>query len=200
MKKQKITLSREIVKYIFPAAEPAIATGEDGYIAYNFIRQYPNKLGVFIPSQVDKSNYSAFFPRPFESYFSDMYEEAEYLSRLLEVKIEPDLREGLGVECVSGKMLKRCESTYAIFRFDDLLSSREKTDLLCRVALKNLMIDDKIDILSTNPDFRENAIGLDGTQYLYWVMPISRLFRIDDEVLAAIFAFANSLRFKNGPF
>lgn len=199
MKKKKITLDREIVKYIFPTTDPAVAVGEDGYIVYNFIRLYPNRLGIFIPSEVNMSNYSSAFPKPFESYFTDIYEETEYLSRLLEVKIEPNFG-NIGVECISGKVLERDENNYTIFRFDELIDPRAKTDLLCRVELKNLTTDDKIEILSAEPKFREEAISVDGAQYLYWIMPISRLFRINDEVLAAIFAFATSLRLTNGPF
>ncbi|MBQ3280368.1 hypothetical protein IJG92_01800 [Candidatus Saccharibacteria bacterium] len=199
MKKKKITLDREIVKYIFPATEPAILQGEDGYIVYNFIRLYPNKLAVFVPMEVTQSNYSSAFPKSFESYFADIYEETEYLSRLLEVKLVPNIR-NIGVECVSGKVLRRDENNYTVFRFDELLDPRDKTDLLCRVKIGSLTTDDRIDILSTNPEFREDAMAADGIQYMYWTMPLSRLFRVDDEVLAAIFAFANSVRFRNGPF
>lgn len=200
MKNNKMVLSREIVKYIFPATEPTVREDEGGYVVYNFIRIYPNKLGIFIPDKVDRSNYSSFFPKSFGSYFTDMYEESEYLSRLLEVPIEPNL-DDIGVECVSGKILRKDEDGRTIFRFDDLLDPRSKTDLLCRVNINELTIDDKIDILSTNPEFRDSATAADGvSQYFYWIMPLSRLFRLNDEVLAAIFAFANTLRDNKGPF
>lgn len=201
MKKKKMTLSREIVKYIFPATEPAIKQYEDGYLVYNFIRVYPDKLGIFIPNEVDKSNYSSAFPKSFESYFASIHEEAAYLSRLLEVTIEPNLREKLGVECVSGKVLEmEQDECGTVFRFDDLFDPRTKTDLLCRVKLEGLTDDDKIAILNSQPRFKANASINDGTEYLYWIMPISQLFKIDDKVLAAIFAFANSMRLRNGPF
>lgn len=199
MKKKKITLTEDIVKYIFPGLEPAIKKTEDGYVAYNFMKQYPDKLGIFMPNEVDQSNYSAAFPKPFESYFINMHEEAEYLSRLLEVNVEPSLH-NINMECVRGKASKSSEGDYTVFRFDELIDPVKKTDLLCRVSRADLAIEDKVEILSINPDYRAEILALDGSSYIYWIMPISRLFKITDEVLAAIFAFANSLRFTNGPF
>lgn len=197
--KKKIALREEIVKYIFPTSNPKIIQGEDGCIACDFMKVYPPKLGIFIPNEIDHSNYSSAFPKSFEEYFIDLYEETEYLSRLLEVPIVPNLR-NVGVECIPGTIIQPEDGEYAVFRFDELVDPRKKTELLCRVQLDRLSIDDKIDILSVDPKFRAEVMGLNNTQYLYWTMSLSRLFRINDEVLAAIFAFANSLRFTNGPF
>ena len=62
MKSRKIPLNREIVKYIFPGTSPEIAESQGGCIVYDFKKLYPSDLGIFIPDEVDGSNYNAIFP------------------------------------------------------------------------------------------------------------------------------------------
>ena len=193
MKKTKMALTKDIVKQIFPGTNPRIAEGEDGSVIYDFGAIYPKHLGIFIPSEVDRSNFSSVFPRTFESYFKDIDDETAYLSRLLEVKIEPILK-GLGTECIAGQVVRGSDSEYTVFRFDELIDARGKMDLLCRVETEKLRIDDKIGILNTNPCFKEEVSELLGREMTYWIMPISSLFRIDDQIIAAIFAYAQALR------
>ena len=200
MQKEKIALSEEIVKYIFPTTDPKIIQGEDGWIACDFRRQYPNQLAIFLPNEVAKSNYSSAFPKTFEEYFTNVIEEAAFLSRLLEVEIRPNLRKDLGIEYVPGVVLRNINTEYIVFRFDELLDPREKTEVLCRVKLKDMVVNDRMDIINSNPvpsSMRE-AIGLNDEQFYYWIMPISGLFRIDRSVVAAFFAYVSSLRNKNG--
>lgn len=195
MKKSKMALSEDIVKYIFSGTEPSCALGEDGYIVYDFKRLYPAKLGIFIPSEVDHSNYNAIFPKSFESYFKNIDKEVAYISRLLEISITPNLP-GLDIECISGSVLRRKDNNYTIFRFDSLVEPSRRTELLCRVNANRLTACDKVHILNTNPLFTAEAGDLGGTDYLYWIMSISKLFWEGSEILAAIFAYAQSLREK----
>lgn len=199
-KKTKLAMREEIVKYIFPTTYPKIAQGVDGFIVYDFDKLYPHKLGIFIPNEVDQSNYSAVFPRPFESYFANMNDKAEFLSRLLEVKITPSLKPDLGIECMSGKVLEPIQSDYTIFRFDELVGARKRTDVLCRVDMANLTATDRIEILADNSGFIAEASAPYGTDYFYWIESVNQLFRIDDETLASIFELADNLQLANGPF
>lgn len=200
MKKKKITLREEIVKYIFPTAYPSISQREDGFIVYNFLKLYPHHLGIFIPNEVDQSNYCSYFPKPFESFFINVQDEAAYLSRFLEANIEPTLKNS-ELECVSGVLLPyEKEERCFIFRFDECVSPVKKIDVLCRIKLSSLSAQEKLDILAFNPVFRGEAISLTGDQYVYWIMPVTQLFKINIEILAAIIAFANSFRTRNGPF
>ena len=199
MRKQKMLLNEEIVKYIFPGMNVETAPCEGGCIVNGFKRLYPAKLEIFIPHKVDRSNYSSYFPKSFEEYFWDIHQEANFISRFWEGRIEPNVP-NVGVECIPGRILERNETGYTVFRFDELLDPREKTDVLCRVNLNTITTDDKLEILNLDPNFFEEVWDFDDTCYQYWISPITRLFRINDEFLAAIFAFSNSLRMKNGPF
>lgn len=199
MRKQRMLLDEEIVKYIFTGVNVETAACEGGCIVNGFKRLYPAKLGIFIPHKVDRSNYSSYFPKSFEEYFWDIHREANFISRFWEGRIEPNVP-NVGVECISGKILARNETGYTLFRFDELLDPKEKTDVLCRVNLDGLTTNDKLEILNLNPNFFEEVWDFDDTCYQYWISPITHLFRINDEFLAAIFAFSNSLRMKNGPF
>lgn len=199
MQRNKIALTEEIVKYIFPGSEPTIAPGEDGYIIYDFKMMYPAKLGIFIPIEVDRSNYSSVFPKPFEAYFLDLDKQAEYLSRFLEVDIKPTLP-NIGVQFVPGKVLQRNENNYTIFRFDELIAPIQKTDLLCRVKYNNLSGDNSLKLLNIDPKFKAGAYTVTGIQYQYWICPNRYLFCIDNEFLAAVFTLADSYRVRKGPF
>ena len=201
MKNKQIAVTEEIVKYIFPTTNPEIIQGEDGYIVCDFRRLYPNQLAIFLPNEVDQSNYSSAFPKPFEDYFASAIEEAAFLSRLFEAEIRPNLRKDLNVEFVPGKVVRTIKSDYTVFRFDELIDAREKTEVLCRVKLKDMVVNDRVDIINSDPlpNFMKEAIGPEDEQLYYWIMPISELFRIDRSVVAAFFAYVSSLR-KNGPF
>ena len=194
---EKIALNEEIVKYIFPGTEPAIAMGEDGCVVYDFKKSYPDKLGIFIPNEVDRSNYSNVFPRPFEGYFLNMDEEVSYISRFLEVVdgISPLVRY-TDAEFIPGKVLKGEKDHYTVFRFDELVDPGEKTDLLCRLSLNYLGAENEISILDANPCFTGDVTGLNGTRYYYWIMPFSQLFSPTDEFYAALFAYTDAFRQK----
>ena len=194
----KLAMREEIVKYIFPASNPTILEAQGGYIIYDFRKLYPAKLGVFVPNEVGRSNYSSFFPKSFESYFSNMHEQAAYLSRFLEVKIEPTMKNQT-VECLPGCVLPWDKPEHTLFRFDESVDPRRKTEVLCRARIRNLTEQEKLDILAYNPIFRGDSIAITGEQYVYWIMAVTQLFKIDIEVLATIIAFANSLRITDGP-
>ena len=202
MKKMQIPITKEIVKHVFPTTDPKIIQSEDGWIACDFKRLYPSQLAIFLPNEVDQSNYSSAFPKPFEEYFINVGEEAKFLSRLLETNIEPRLREGLNMEYVPGTVLRPVNSKYTIFRFDEFIDDREKTEVLCRVKIRDMVLDDKVDILNSNPvaSFMKETPAYNNDQLYYWIMPISELFRIDRSAVAAFFAYVRLLREKNGPF
>ena len=189
MKEQKIPLSEEIVKYIFPGTSPVVVQAEDGYIVHDFKKLYPIGLGIFVPNEVDRSNYNAIFPKPFESYFLDMHEEVAHLSRLLEIPITSNLST-TEIVCMPGVILRNSEANEVVFRFDKLLEARKKTELLCRANLDRLTIGDKVRILNVHPLYRAEASDWDGGQYLYWIMPIEMLFSDPGEILAATFEYS----------
>ena len=193
MSKTKIPLTREIAKYIFPGTDPDIAEGEDGDILYNFKRLYPERLGIFIPSEVERSNFNTVFPRDFESYFVNVYDEVAFMSRMLEIPIKPNLPD-IGIECVPGNAIKHSGSVFTVFRFDSLLRQDQRTYLLCRAPLNRIRIDDRIAILNTNPIMSQEAQDIAGANYYYWIMKIDSLFFSSTEIIAAMFAFSHLLR------
>lgn len=190
---KQITLSETVVKYLFSGVDCEVAIGEDGYVVYGFEALYPSKLGVFVPSEVDRSNYCLLFPKSFEAYFTDLDDDLSYLSRLLEADIRSNFF-GHGIEYIPGMVLKRDHENYTIFRFDKLMDSSLKTDLLCRADVSTLDAIPKI--ARTKPYFLAEATTLDRRTYLYFVLPIDELFMIDGKVIAATFDFLQSLRKK----
>lgn len=191
MNRKKLALTEEIVKYIFSGTEASIAIGEDGYIVYGFKMLYPSELGVFVPIEIDRSNYSDVFPKNFESYFRELDKDFDYLSRLLEVKMDNPFR-GCGIEYVSGAMLKRDEGNYTIFRFDELIDSNFKIDLLCRAKIDSITESQRRLIMNSEPFYVSFAPNYDGTKYLYFIIPINRIFGDSDGLTAAVFAFSQS--------
>lgn len=196
MKKHKMVLKEEIVKYLFPRAEPEVIISEDGYLAYDFRNIYPSRLAISLPVEIEHSSYSDVFPKPFEEYFLNIHEDIDYLSRLLEVRIVPNIKRRVKAECVFGKVLERSENDHIIFRFDELIDSNEKTDLLCRVRNpgNSITTDDKMDILAMDPYFTEMAKDYDGTQFLYFIVPVGKMIEVNDQIIASLFAYAHSLR------
>ncbi|MDO5480686.1 MAG: hypothetical protein Q4F58_03405 [Candidatus Saccharibacteria bacterium] len=197
MRKQRMLLNEDIVKYIFSGMNVEIAPCDGGCIVGGFKRFYPANLGIFIPYKVNRSNYSSYFPESFEEYFWNIHQEAEYISRYWEGKFTPNLPD-IWAECISGKIITQ-DNNSVVFRFDELLDPREKTDALCRVKLGDLSDEDKISILDLDPTYTGEAWDLDDSPYQYFITPITHLFRVNDELLAAIIAFTNSVRMKNGP-
>ncbi len=192
MKKNKITLDENIVKYIFPGTKPSIALGEDGYIVYNFQSLYPKKLAIFVPIEIERSHYSDVFPKSFEGYFKNLDEELARLSRLLETNLIWNLKD-IGVEFIAGRVLRRQDNNYTVFRFDELVGTSYKTELLCRARLDNFTIDNEMAVLNTNPYFEDSAASIDGRKYLYWIMPIDQLFFSASSLFAIILSMAESL-------
>lgn len=191
MGNKKITLNNEVVKYLFSGVDCEVAPGEDGYIVYGFSSLLPSKLGLFIPIEIDRSGYSAVFPKSFEAYFSNLDEEFSYLSRLLEVDLKNDFL-GYGLEYIPGMMLKRDSETYTIFRFDELMNPEEKTDMLCRIRSDSLELFSRL--LGSKPYFLAETATLDGKIYFYFILPLSKFFRLDDRTIAAVFSFLRSTR------
>lgn len=191
MSRRKIPLNEEIVMYVFPGMNVEVEDCENGAVVKGFKRLFPEKLGIFIPGEVERSNYSSYFPKPFESYFSDFYEKTKYLSRLLEIEVKSNVPD-VGVEFISGKVLTRDDKNYTIFQFNGLPDSKKKTDILCRAKCCYIDNDDKLEILNLNPKFLAEACDYDNTWYLYWISPIGSLFGLNDELLAAIFNLAGS--------
>lgn len=174
-----MTLDTEIVKYIFPGAHPTVALGEDGYIVYDFDKVYPARLAVFVPIEVVPSNYSNVFPKSFEDYFRDLDLEISRLSLLIECGNM--FNRFPKTEFVTGQFLRREDGYYIVFRFDELLESEEKTELLCRTKTKNLSIADISEIYAVSGSLvPDKARMVDGTGYLYWSLPIVRLFRYQE--------------------
>lgn len=193
MGNNKIVLSEEVVKYLFSGVDCEIALGEDGYVVYGFQFSYPSKLGLFIPIEIDRSNYNALFPKNFEAYFKSMDDEFAYLSRLLEFDIRNEFL-GYGIEYIPGAVLRRSDDNYTIFRFDELMQAEERVDLLCRVQSDNLNLFSRL--MDMKLRFLAETSTLDNRIYFYFILPIERLFRIDDGMIAAIFSFLQSLRKK----
>ncbi|MDO4889437.1 MAG: hypothetical protein Q4A25_01955 [Candidatus Saccharibacteria bacterium] len=187
---ETVALKEELVKYIFPGTRPEVALGEDGYIVHDFKAYYPEKLGIFIPIEVEHSNISNVFPKSFEDYFRHADSEIAHLARLMEMNLENKLK-GLGVEYIPGKVLERQENIYTIFRFDGLIEPSVKTDALCRVKFRKLSFGDRNRITNLNPRFHAMATSLDGREYLYWIMPISEfLTDVNKTVTESVFAMA----------
>ena len=185
---RRMTLEEELVKYIFPGTKPKTALGEDGYIIYDFNALYPSKLAIFVPIEIEHSHYSNVFPKSFEAYFRHADSEIAHLSRLMELDFGNNFK-GLGVEYIPGRVLKRKDEKYTVFRFDELVEPRRKTEALCRVKFRNLSIGDRNKIVATEPHFQSMATSLDGREYLYWIMPVGKFFPDMNGVLAAsIFA------------
>lgn len=183
---KKMALKKELVKFIFPGSDPHIALGEDGYIIYDFKSLYPEKLAIFIPIEIEGSRYSDVFPKSFEAYFRDADSEIAHVERYYETDFGNNFK-GLGVEYIPGRVLKRQDNNYTVFRFDELVDSRRKTEALCRAKTKKLTTSDRKAILNSNPYFSCEAISLSGDKYLYWVMPIGGFFPDVNSVLAATF-------------
>lgn len=187
---EKITLSETVVKYLFSGVDCEVAVGEDGYVVYGFKALYPSRLGVFVPIEVDRSNYCLMFPKSFDAYFMKLDDEFAYLSRLLEVDVKSDFL-GYGIEYLPGSILKRDDDEYAIFRFDKLLDSSLKTDLLCRIQSDNLEVFSKL--IALKPSFLTEATDLTGKNYFYFILPIHSFFDISDGIIAAVFSFLQSM-------
>lgn len=188
--KKSMTLKEELVKYIFGPTRPTIAPGEDGYIVYDFKAVYPGKLAIFVPIEIEQSNCSNIFPKNFESYFREADSEIAHLARMMELKIESKFK-GMGVEYIPGKMLERKDNNYTVFRFDNLIDPRQKTEALCRVRFRNLTISERTIVNSSNLYFQSMTAGLDGREYLYWIMPISEFLVDANKVVAgSVFAMA----------
>ena len=199
--REKVALKEEIVKFIFPGAKPEIALGEDGYIVYDFKRLYPEKLGIFVPIEIEKSGYSNVFPRSFEDYFLNVHTEVGYLSRLLETEIKTILW-NIDFEYIPGRMLNRDENNYTIFRFDELMGITPRTDLLCRIEKARLSAADEMDIIGVDPYFIAEAVGISGIEYFYFIIPIDKLLFNPTNtcrgIIASVFSYARANR-KNGP-
>ncbi|MBR3365621.1 hypothetical protein IKG48_00635 [Candidatus Saccharibacteria bacterium] len=192
MKKNKLALDENIVKYIFPGTNPDVALGEDGYVIYDFQALYPKKLAIFVPIEIERSHYSDVFPKSFEAYFKDLDSEIARLSRLLEANLEWCLK-GRGIEFIAGRVLKRQDNNYTVFRFDELVDTCCKTELLCRTETKNITVNDEMAVLNTDPYFEDKATSIDGREYLYWIMPIGQLFFNTNSLIATILSMAESL-------
>lgn len=189
MAKAKIKLSEKIVKYIFPGLHPSVASGEDGWIVYDFDKQIPKSLGIVIPPDVSSSNYSQVFPKTFEEYFVDLSEALSHFSRLIEATAVPSIRTA-NVEAIVGSVMLQDESEYTIFRFDGLVKPAEKSYLLCRMRTDSFTLNKVLLIVNSDPIYMEEAEGLDGSRYIYWISPLKSLFANPNEVFAAMLYYA----------
>lgn len=179
--RQKMILDKEIVKYIFTGVHSEVALGEDGYIVYDFKTTYPSKLAVFVPIEVEPSNYSNFFPKSFEDYFRDLDLEISRLSLLIEKG--NIFNRFPATEFVAGQVLRRENSNYTVFRFDESIEPKHRTDLLCRSEVKNLSLTEIKQIYCISNDLKSVAKTINGIEYLYWILPIKSLFRRYDSTL-----------------
>ena len=187
-------LNEEIVKYIFNGVESEVAPGEDGYIVYGFASVYPYQLGIFVPIDVDKSNYSDVYPKGFESYFSYLDSDLSYLSRLLEMQIDNPFA-NLPIQYVSGKTVKHENSDYTVFRFDELLNPDQKTEILCRISRADIgTTKEQAKIIACEPSFIAEACDRSGERYLYFITSLDSLFQNTRTLLAAAFSFAISTK------
>lgn len=189
MTKAKIKLSEKIVKYIFPGLHPSVASGEDGWIVYDFDKQIPKSLGIVIPTSIGSSNYNQVFPKTFEEYFVDLSEAIAHFSRLIEAPVIPSIRTA-GVEAIVGSAILQDESEYTIFRFDELVEPAEKKYLLCRMATNSFTVNKVLLIVNADPIYMEEASGIDDNSYIYWISPLKSLFAHPNEVFAAILSYA----------
>lgn len=185
MKSTKMALSRELVKQIFPGTEPKIAVGEDGSVVYDFKQVYPANLGIFIPAEVDRSNFNAVLPKAFESYFRNFDQDLAFLSRLLETEIASRFQ-GYKIEYVSGQMVKTV-GRYTAFRFDELIDAQERVNLLCRTALENLPDREWDDLMYEHILYNEVVIDLAETEMAYFIINITDAFELDASFIAAVF-------------
>ena len=179
-----MALDEEIVKYIFEGVHPKIAIGEDGYIVYDFDATYPANLAVFVPIEVQPSNYSNFFPKSFEDYFRDLDLEISRLSLLIE---QGNIFNRFPkTEYIMGQFLNMSTSEYTVFRFDELLETREKTMLLCRTKVKDTSVVWITQILTTSAGlFPVRVWTVDGVEYIYWGLSFESLFCCQKEVMDA---------------
>lgn len=177
----KMRLNEGVVKYVFGAmTEPKIAEGEDGYVIYDFKVTYPSKLAVFMPLEVERSNYSSYFPKSFEDYFKDLDLEISRLSLLVERG--NIFNRFAQTEFVPGQVVK-ADGEYVVFRFDEMLLPTEKTELLCRTPVVNLSLSDiEKNYHLMDVDYMEYVDTLFGTRYLYWFLPVRRLFIHPEEI------------------
>jgi len=184
--REKMILDETIVKYIFTGTHPTVALGEDGYIVYDFDTTYPSKLAVFIPIEVEPSNYSNVFPKSFEDYFKDLDLEISRLSLLVE---RGNIFDRFPVaEFVAGQILKRDDGKYTVFRFDELVEPEQRTELLCRTKIKGISASglNKIYAVSEESFTPERAQMIDTTEYIYWFLPLRKLFCQYDETLESL--------------
>ena len=170
--KKKITLNKEVVKYIFPGVHPEVAPGEDGYVIYNFDVLYPKKLAIFVPTEVEGTNYSNVFPKSFEDYFRDLDLEISRLSLLFEMG--NIFNRFVKTEFIAGQIIKHEDGAYTIFRFDELVDLEQKLTLLCRTREEDATADLNTDV--------EYATRWDGKRYLYWFLPVEGLFKQKNEM------------------
>ena len=101
---------------------------------------------------------------------------------------------GLGIEFIAGRVLKRQDNIYTVFRFDELVNTHCKTELLCRVSLDNFTIENEITVMDTEPYFEDTATSIDGRKYLYWIMSVGQLFYNTNSLIATILAMAESVK------
>ncbi len=181
--KKKMALDQKIVKYIFTGVKSSVALGEDGYIVYNFDTMYPANLAIFVPIEVERSNYSNVFPKSFEDYFRDLDLELSRLSLIIERG--NIFNRFAKTEFIAGQIVKRVNTNFTIFRFDELIDPSEKKTLLCRTAERDLSAKSYEAILSTSDSNYscEWAKSVDGANYLYWYLPVNRLFNRKDREL-----------------
>lgn len=172
---RKMALDEAIVKYIFPGVHPTVALGEDGYIVYDFDSFYPEKLAIFVPIEVERSNYSNVFPKSFEDYFKNLDLEISRLSLLLEMG--DIFRRFPPTEFIAGQVLRREDSQYTVFRFDELAASKEKTELLCRSQASRILPSELGEIYKLSKGFLPEMVYLPGEkEYLYWFLPVKKLY------------------------
>ena len=191
MVKPKLKLTKDLVKNIFPGLHYKVAPREEGLMVYDFNRELPRKLRILIPSEVKPSNYNRVFPLPFDGCFKNLEEFTARFSRLLETPIKLSVPSE-GVEAMAGGLFVY-ENRYQVFRFDEFLEATEKKYLLCRAKAKKLSINETVDIVNMNPVFLEETVGLDGAEYIYWLIPIVSIFSEPEKVLLATFAYAGLL-------
>lgn len=188
----KMRLNEGIVRYIFgPGTNPEIAVGEDGSVVYDFKTTYPSKVAMFVPIEVERSNYSNYFPKSFEDYFKDLDLEISRLSLLME-------RGNIfnrfpKTDFVPGQVLKT-DGEYVVFRFDEMLEATEKTELLCRTPVSALSLSDLEKCYHVmDVDYMEYVDTLYGTRYLYWFLPVRRLFSRPSEITFDLTPICESL-------
>ena len=192
MAKQKLKLNEEIVKYIFPGLHPKITSREDGWIAYDFDHEIPRKLGIMVPIEVESSNYNRVFPVSFNGYFKKLGDITARFSRLLETPINLSIPDA-EVEAIAGGLFVY-KSKYTVFRFDEFLDTADKKYLLCRARAKQLSVNETVDILNAQPVFLEETVGLDGAEYIYFLIPTVSIFSEPMRILLAAFAYAEKLK------